>query len=83
MQQGGLGGAGSGSGYGVQVAITIAAKNHMPRPEVLHRKTKGIKFYRAAVVTCELRTYRRLRTIEGTMRTLLRAKFDVAVARTE
>ena len=54
MQQGGLGGAGSGSGYGVQVAITIAAKNHVPRPEVLHRKTKGIKFYRAAVVTGEL-----------------------------
>ena len=42
------------SNDGVEVAITIVAKNHAPRPEVLHRKTKGIKFYRAAVVTGEL-----------------------------
>jgi len=41
-------GVGSGWRYsndGVEVAITIAAKNHASRPEVLHRKTKGIKFY--------------------------------------
>jgi len=50
----GLGGARSGSRYGVEVAITIATKNHALRPKVLHRETKGIKFYQAVVVTSEL-----------------------------
>jgi hypothetical protein len=49
-----LGGARSGGGYGVEVTSTIAAKNHALRPEVLHRETKGIKFYRTTVVTGEL-----------------------------
>jgi len=35
-------------------SITIAAKNHALRPKVLHRETKGIKFYQAVVVTSEL-----------------------------
>ena len=47
-------GARSGSRYGVEVAITIATKNHALRPKVLHRETKGIKFYQAVVVTSEL-----------------------------
>ena len=50
-------GVGSGwccSSDGVQVSITIAAKNHAPRPEVLHRKTKGIKFDRTTIVAGEL-----------------------------
>jgi len=49
-----LGGARSGSRDGVEVAITIAAKNHALRPKVLHRETKGIKFYQAVVVKSEL-----------------------------
>ena len=59
MPQGSRGskeGVGSGwccSSDGVEVAITIAAKNHASRPEVLHRKTKGIKFY-GTIVASEL-----------------------------
>lgn len=50
----GLGGARSGSRYGVEVAITIATKNHASRLEILHKKTKGIKFYGTTIVTSEL-----------------------------
>ena len=50
-------GVGSGwccSSDGVQVSITIAAKNHAPRPGVLHRKTKGIKLNGTIVIASEL-----------------------------
>jgi len=50
-------GVGSGrrcSSDGVQVANTIAAKNHVSRLEVLHRKTKGIKLNGTIVIAREL-----------------------------
>jgi len=50
----GMGSSGHCSSNGVQVAITIAAKYHASRPEVLHRKTKGIKFNGTTIVTSEL-----------------------------
>ena len=42
------------SSDGLEVAITIVTKNHASRPEVLHRKTKGIKFDRTTIVAGEL-----------------------------
>ena len=58
-----------GSGWhrssdGVQVVVTIAVKNHTSRPEVLHRKTKSIKFYGTAIVASEL-AYRKKVTNYG------------------
>jgi hypothetical protein len=40
----GLGGCWDCWGDGVEIASTIAAKNHVSRPEFLHRKTKSVKF---------------------------------------
>ena len=45
---------GGGWGQGVEVAVTIAACDHAPRPEVLDRKTQSIKFYGAIIVTRKL-----------------------------
>jgi len=50
----GVGSGGRRSSDGVPIAITIAAKNHASHPEVLHRKTKGIKFYGTTIVASAL-----------------------------
>ena len=55
---GGDGNAGVWSGRrnreGVKVTITIAAKYHASGRDILDRKTKNIKFYRAVVVPSKL-----------------------------
>jgi len=40
--------------YGVEVASTIAAKNHVSRPEVLDRETKGVKLDWTTIIATEL-----------------------------
>ena len=42
------------SGDGVKVASTIAAKHHASGRDILDRKTKSVKFYRAVVVPSKL-----------------------------
>ena len=42
------------SGDGVKIASTIAAKHHASGRDILNRKTKSIKFYRAVVVPSKL-----------------------------
>ena len=39
---------------GVKVASTIAVKHHASGRDILHRKTKSVKFYRAVVVPSKL-----------------------------
>lgn len=43
-----------GNSENVQVTITITMKNHVSCCEVLHRKTKSIKFDRTTIVASEL-----------------------------
>ena len=46
--------AGATEGDGVEVAGTIAAKDHSLRPDVLNRKTRGVKLDRTTVIASEL-----------------------------
>jgi hypothetical protein len=54
---------------GVNVTGTIAAQDHTSGLDILHRKTKGIKFYGAIIVFVNGRTKARLRIKERTIRT--------------
>ena len=42
------------SGDGVKITSTIAAKHHTSGRDILDRKTKSVKFYRAVVVPSKL-----------------------------
>jgi len=46
--------SGRRSREGVKVASTIAAKHHASGQDILDRKTKSVKFYRAVVVPSKL-----------------------------
>ena len=45
---------GGGRGQGVEIADTIAACDHAPRPEVLDRKAQSVKFYGAMIIRRKL-----------------------------